>query len=93
MIVNVISLVIQNIISKNQSLKGCPKNSKLIILRNPETDQALTVYWLLDSSLLSLFLFSDSQEPIVNDIKLKDKFSLQSVMDSMCCGILGPMES
>ena len=25
MIVNVISLVIQNIISKNQSLKGCPK--------------------------------------------------------------------
>ena len=47
-------------------------------------DQALTVYWLLDSSLLSLFLFSDSQEPIVNDIKLKDKFSLQSVMDSMC---------
>ena len=27
MIVNVISLVIQNIISKNQSLKGCPKNS------------------------------------------------------------------
>ena len=34
MIVNVISLVIQNIISKNQSLKGCPKKIKMNIKRN-----------------------------------------------------------
>ena len=57
-------------------MKDKRKRRRKLMERKCYPDQALTVYWLLDSSLLSLFLFSDSQEPIVNDIILISRFFL-----------------
>ena len=52
MIVNVISLVIQNIISKNQSLKGCPKKNE------KETNNKRKVHRNMNASW-KIYLFSD----------------------------------